>query len=118
MKIASVQKDLDWVVAVDSTLCQEFTALALRDPELREIMCELQYDVERTAADILRSLASQHGIELAVPAEQVAPLFLAGVDGLMARYLVLRQDGQNPGQETLPLLDALVNGVLTICLGS
>ncbi|GAA1950629.1 TetR/AcrR family transcriptional regulator [Kitasatospora viridis] len=98
-------------------LCQELTSLSLRDPELREIMRELQYDLERTATGMITSLAEQHGVELAMPAEQVAPLFLAGIDGLMTRYLVLRQDGQDPGEETLPLLDALVNGVMSVCLG-
>lgn len=45
--------------------------------------------VERTAADIITGLASDCGEELATPAADIAIHFLAGVDGLTERQLLL-----------------------------
>ncbi|MGW0662552.1 TetR/AcrR family transcriptional regulator [Streptodolium elevatio] len=73
-----------------STLLTEFTVLALRDPELRDIMRAHERTIERTAADILTGLAAEADQELATPALDIAIHFLTALDGLIQRYLLFQ----------------------------
>ncbi|WP_371517283.1 TetR/AcrR family transcriptional regulator [Kitasatospora sp. NBC_01300] len=99
-------------------LLSEFAALAMRDPDLQEIMRALQHGIERTAAEMLTALAEAHGLELATPAEEIAVHFLTGFDGLTDRYLALRAPGEQPDQGTLRALDLLVATTVGLCLGA
>ncbi|MEV0535620.1 TetR family transcriptional regulator [Kitasatospora sp. NPDC050463] len=99
-------------------LLDEFAALALRDPDLQEIMRALQHEIESTAAQMLEALADAHGLELALPARDIATHFLTGFEGLTGRYLVLRRTGEQPDAEALRALDLLVATTIGLCLGS
>ncbi|MGW4896210.1 TetR/AcrR family transcriptional regulator [Kitasatospora sp. NPDC004240] len=111
-----------WAGAVNEPgrciLLAEFETLALRDPGLREIMCALQHEIEKVAAEILLSLARTHGLELARPATEIAVYFLAGFDGLCKRHLMLEPQepdaAQDPGTERA--LDLLVATSIGLCL--
>ncbi|MCG6499391.1 TetR/AcrR family transcriptional regulator [Kitasatospora sp. A2-31] len=99
-------------------LMSEFSALAMRDPDLQEIMRALQYEIEDTAAELLTALAAAHEQPLATPAADVAVHFLAGFHGLTDRYLVLRAAGEEPDQESRRALDLLVATTVGLCLGA
>lgn len=90
----------------------------MRDPDLQEIMRALQHGIERTAAEMLTTLAEAHGLELAMPAEEIAVHFLTGFDGLTDRYLALRAPGEQPDHGTLRALDLLVATTVGLCLGA
>ncbi|MQS13813.1 TetR/AcrR family transcriptional regulator [Streptomyces kaniharaensis] len=98
-------------------LLSEFESLAMRDPDLHEIMAGLQREIEGTATDMLTALAAAHGLTLAMPARDIAVLFLGGFDGLTARYLALRAPGGEPDPDTLRTLDLLVATMVGLCLG-
>ncbi|WP_395294558.1 TetR/AcrR family transcriptional regulator [Kitasatospora hibisci] len=98
-------------------LMSEFSALAMRDPDLQEIMRALQYEIEETAAELLTALAAAHEQPLAAPAADVAVHFLAGFQGLTDRYLVLRAADEEPDQESRRALDLLVATTVGLCLG-
>lgn len=99
-------------------LLTEFGALAMRDPDLQEIMRGLQREVEGTATEMLTALAAAHGLTLAMPAREIAVHFLSGFDGLTARYLALRAPGAQPDADTLQALDLLVATTVGLCLGA
>ncbi|MFJ3789312.1 TetR/AcrR family transcriptional regulator [Kitasatospora sp. NPDC090091] len=99
-------------------LMSEFSALAMRDADLQEIMRALQYEIEETAAELLTALAAAHEQPLAAPAADVAVHFLAGFQGLTDRYLVLRAAGEEPDQESRRALDLLVATTVALCLGA
>lgn len=99
-------------------LLAEFETLALRDPDLQEIMRALQHEMERTAAEILAGLAEAHGLPLARPAHDVAVHFLAGFDGLTARYLTLKGIEEGAEEEAVAALDLLVSTAIGLCLGT
>ncbi|MGW6913773.1 TetR/AcrR family transcriptional regulator [Kitasatospora sp. NPDC054939] len=96
-------------------LLTEFEALAMRDPDLQEIMRAVQHEIERTAAEIITALAETHGERLTLPAEDLAVHFLAGFDGLSRRYLVVRTPDGQVDEESLRALDLLVTGILQLC---
>ncbi|MFE6050221.1 TetR/AcrR family transcriptional regulator [Kitasatospora sp. NPDC056446] len=98
-------------------LLSEFSALAMRDPDVQEIMLGLQRAIEGTATEMLTALAAAHGLALAVPATEIAVHFLSGFDGLTARYLALRAPGGRPDADTLRALDLLVATTVGLCLG-
>ncbi|TQF01233.1 TetR/AcrR family transcriptional regulator [Kitasatospora acidiphila] len=98
-------------------LLEEFAALALRDPDLQEIMSGLQKRTEETATAIISGVAEAHGLELALPAHELAIQFLAGFDGLVTRYLVLRRAGEQADEEAARQLDLLVATMIGLCLG-
>ncbi|MBO1416885.1 TetR/AcrR family transcriptional regulator [Streptomyces sp. FH025] len=98
-------------------LLSEFGALAMRDPDIQEIMLGLQRDIEGTADEMLSALAAAHHLTLAVPAQQIAVHFLSGFDGLTARHLALRSPGEEPDPDTLRGLDLLVATTVGLCLG-
>ncbi|MEV7597743.1 TetR/AcrR family transcriptional regulator [Kitasatospora sp. NPDC089797] len=98
-------------------LLSEFGALAMRDPDVREIMLGLQRAIEGTAAEMLATLATAHGLTPALPAERIAVHFLSGFDGLTARHLIRQQPGEQPDRETLEALDLLVASTVGLCLG-
>jgi AcrR family transcriptional regulator len=98
-------------------LLEEFNALALRDPDLQEIMSGLQHRTEETAAAIISGVAEANGLELALPPRELAVHFLAGFDGLVTRYLVLRRAGEQPDEEAARQLDLLVATTIGLCLG-
>jgi len=67
----------------------ELTMWALRTPGMAAVATwqyELYLDVLTT---LWTQAAARAGVTLAVPAEQLARLFLAGVDGLILQYLTL-----------------------------
>ncbi|GAB7181210.1 helix-turn-helix domain-containing protein [Kitasatospora sp. Ki12] len=99
-------------------LLTEFAALAMRDPDLQEIMRALQYETEGTAAEMITALARVHDLRLAVPAEEIAVHFLSGFNGLTDRYLSLRAPGERPGPDTLRALDVLVATTVGLCLAA
>ncbi|AUY50019.1 TetR family transcriptional regulator [Streptomyces sp. CB01881] len=99
-------------------LLAEVETLAMRDPELQEIIRGLQGETERIAAAMLTALADAHGLTLALPAREVAIQFLAGFDGLCGRHLVLRADHAEPDEEALRALDLLVATTVGLCLGT
>ncbi|MFF7992844.1 TetR/AcrR family transcriptional regulator [Kitasatospora xanthocidica] len=99
-------------------LLSEFAALAMRDPDLQEIMRALQYETEGTAAEMITALARVHDLRLAVPAEEIAVHFLSGFHGLTDRYLSLRAPGERPGPDTLRALDVLVATTVGLCLAA
>ncbi|MFB7123997.1 MULTISPECIES: TetR/AcrR family transcriptional regulator [Streptomycetaceae] len=99
-------------------LLSEFGALALRDPDMREIMLEMQHDIEGTAVEMLDALAAAHGLTLALPARRIAVHFLGGFDGLTARHLTLRNPGDRPDPDTLEALELLVATTVGLCLGT
>ncbi|MEU9046931.1 MULTISPECIES: TetR family transcriptional regulator [unclassified Kitasatospora] len=99
-------------------LLSEFAALAMRDPDLQEIMRALQYETEGTAVEMITALAEAHGLRLPVPAEEIAVHFLTGFHGLTDRYLSLRAPGEQPGPDTLRALDLLVATTVGLCLGT
>jgi AcrR family transcriptional regulator len=98
-------------------LISEFSALALRDADLQDIMRGLQHQLEETAAELIRAVAEAHGLRLAMSAQDLAIYFLAGFDGLTNRYLVLRRAGEQPGAEAMRALDLLVATTIGLCLG-
>ncbi|MFE4516255.1 TetR/AcrR family transcriptional regulator [Kitasatospora sp. NPDC056783] len=98
-------------------LLSEFAALAMRDPDLQDIMWAMQRGIEGTAAEILGALADAHGIRLALPAPEVAVFFLAGFDGLTSRHLAQRTPGEPTDPDTLRALDLLVTTAVGLCLG-
>ncbi|MED7950192.1 MULTISPECIES: TetR/AcrR family transcriptional regulator [unclassified Streptomyces] len=99
-------------------LITEFTALSLRDPDLQEIMRAVQHEIESTAAELLTALAEAHGQTLAVPADEIAVLFLVGFNGLTDRYMVLRRAGERPDAVALHTLDLLIATTIGLCLGA
>ncbi|MER7754616.1 TetR/AcrR family transcriptional regulator [Kitasatospora sp. NPDC097643] len=99
-------------------LLSEFAALAMREPDLQEIMGALQHEVENTAAEMLTALAATHGITLALPAREISVHFLTGFDGLTDRYLALQARGERPDADTLRGLDLLVATTVGLCLGA
>ncbi|MFD8755719.1 TetR/AcrR family transcriptional regulator [Kitasatospora sp. NPDC059577] len=99
-------------------LLTEFSALAMRDPDLQEIMRALQQETEGTATEMITALADAHGLRLAAPAEEIAVHFLTGFHGLTDRYLSLRAPGEQPGPDTLRALDVLVATAVGLCLGT
>ncbi|CAN3982517.1 TetR/AcrR family transcriptional regulator [Kitasatospora purpeofusca] len=99
-------------------LITEFSAMALRDPDLQETMRALQHEIEDTAAAMLTGLAAAHGLTLPVPAGEVAVYFLAGFNGLSDRYLVLKAAGEDPEAESRRALDLLVATTVGLCLGA
>ncbi|MET8541350.1 TetR family transcriptional regulator [Kitasatospora sp. NPDC004799] len=99
-------------------LLSEFAALAMRDPDVREIMLGLQREIEGTATEMLTALAAAHGLTLAMPAREIAVHFLSGFDGLTARQLALRGADDRSGTETLRALDLLVATTVGLCLGT
>ncbi|MGW2248996.1 TetR/AcrR family transcriptional regulator [Kitasatospora sp. NPDC001660] len=98
-------------------LLSEFGALAMRDPDLQEIMLALQREVEGTAAEMLTALAAAHGLTLPTPAREIAVHFLSGFDGLTARHLTLGAPGAEPDADTVRALDLLVATTVGLCLG-
>ncbi|MGA5819043.1 TetR/AcrR family transcriptional regulator [Kitasatospora sp. NPDC094028] len=98
-------------------LLSEFAALAMRDPELQEIMRAMQHQLEGTATVMVTALADAHGIRLATPAREVAIHFLAGFDGLTDRHLALRTPGEPADPDTLRGLELLVATTVGLCLG-
>ncbi|MFJ9769923.1 TetR/AcrR family transcriptional regulator [Kitasatospora sp. NPDC101157] len=98
-------------------LLSEFETLAMRDPDVREIMLGLQRAIEGTATEMISALATAHGLTLASPAGRIAVHFLSGFDGLTARHLILRHPGERPDPETLEALDVLVATTVGLCLG-
>ncbi|WP_316526529.1 TetR/AcrR family transcriptional regulator [Kitasatospora brasiliensis] len=98
-------------------LLAEFGTLAMRDPDLQEIMSAMQRGLEGTAAEMLGALADAHGIRLALPAREVAIFFLAGFDGLTGRHLAQRTPGEPTDPDTLRALDLLVTTAVGLCLG-
>ncbi|MFD0276547.1 TetR/AcrR family transcriptional regulator [Kitasatospora sp. NPDC127111] len=99
-------------------LMSEFAALAIRDPDLQEIMRALQHEIESTAAELLTALAEAHGQPLAMSAHEISVVFLAGFNGLTDRYLLLRAAGEEPEQESRRALDLLVATTVGLCLGA
>ncbi|MFG3050393.1 TetR/AcrR family transcriptional regulator [Kitasatospora sp. NPDC048239] len=99
-------------------LLSEVETLALRDPELREVIRGLQDETEQIAAGMLSALADAHGQALAVPARDVAVQFLAGFDGLCGRYLVLGPADAEADAEALRALDLLVATTVGLCLSA
>lgn len=91
-------------------LLTEFTAFALRDPDLLEIMRAHERGVERTAAEILAALADSCDVKLARPAADIAAYFVAGFDGLTSRNLILA-DGSHAEMG----LELLVATTLDLC---
>ncbi|MER5351101.1 TetR/AcrR family transcriptional regulator [Kitasatospora sp. NPDC002551] len=100
------------------SLITEFAAMALRDPDLQEIMRALQHEIEATAAELLTALAAAHGQEPALPAHEISLYFLAGFNGLTDRYLVLKAAGEDPEEESRRALDLLVATTVGLCLGA
>ncbi|CAM5413575.1 TetR family transcriptional regulator [Streptomyces viridifaciens] len=98
-------------------LLSEFETLAMRDPDVREIMLGLQRAIEGTAGEMIGALAAAHGLTLAAPAGRIAVHFLSGFDGLTARHLIRRHPGEQPDPETLTALDVLVATTVGLCLG-
>ncbi|MFE3880197.1 TetR/AcrR family transcriptional regulator [Kitasatospora sp. NPDC059146] len=99
-------------------LLSEFETLAMRDPDVREIMLGLQHAMECTATEMLAALATAHGLTLALPADRIAAHFLTGFDGLTARHLIRSLPGEPPAPETLEALDLLVTTTVGLCLGA
>ncbi|KJS56012.1 TetR/AcrR family transcriptional regulator [Streptomyces rubellomurinus] len=99
-------------------LLSEFAALAMRDPDLQEIMSAMQREIEGTAAEMLTALAEAHGIRLALPAREVAVFFLAGFDGLTDRHLAQRTPGEPADPDTLRGLEVLIATAVGLCLGA
>ncbi|GAA1382868.1 hypothetical protein GCM10009639_02430 [Kitasatospora putterlickiae] len=99
-------------------LITEFSAMALRDPDLQEIMRAVQHEIETTAAELLTGLAAAHGLSLPLPAQEVSVYFLAGFNGLTDRYLVLKAAGEDPEEESRRALDLLVATTVGLCLGA
>ncbi|RKT16140.1 TetR family transcriptional regulator [Streptomyces sp. 1114.5] len=99
-------------------LLSEFGVLAMRDPDVQEIMLGLQREIEGTAAEMLTALAATHGLALALPAREIAVHFLSGFDGLTVRHLSLRGTGDRPEADTLRALDLLVATTVGLCLGA
>ncbi|MFI2610224.1 TetR/AcrR family transcriptional regulator [Kitasatospora sp. NPDC018619] len=99
-------------------LLSEFGALALRDPDMQEIMLGLQHDIEGTAAEMIAALAAAHGLTLATPARRVAVHFLSGFDGLTARRLARSHPAERPDPDTLDALELLVSTAVGLCLGA
>ncbi|MFJ9697445.1 TetR/AcrR family transcriptional regulator [Kitasatospora sp. NPDC101183] len=97
-------------------LLSEFGALAMRDPDVKEIMLGFQREIEGTATEMIGALAAAHGLALAVPADQIAVHFLTGFDGLTARHLTLRSPGDEPDRGTRRGLDLLVATTVGLCL--
>lgn len=114
-----------------STLLTEFTILALRDPELRDIMRAHERSIEDTAAAILTALATDANETLAVPANDIAVHFLTALDGLIQRYLLFlphksdesAESGESGGAAEAADaaarrgLDLLVESTLGLCRG-
>ncbi|MFI6152132.1 TetR/AcrR family transcriptional regulator [Kitasatospora sp. NPDC051170] len=98
-------------------LLSEFGALAMRDPDVKEIMEGFQREIEGTATEMLTALAAAHDLTLAVPANLIAVHFLSGFDGLTARHLTLRSPDDEPDPETLRGLELLVATTVGLCLG-
>jgi hypothetical protein len=68
----------------------ELTMWALRTPGMADV-ARRQYELYlEAAATSWSAAAAKVGVPLAVPAEQLARLFLAGLDGLILQYLTLR----------------------------
>ncbi|MEV6975100.1 TetR/AcrR family transcriptional regulator [Kitasatospora sp. NPDC093806] len=99
-------------------LMNEFAALAMRDPDLQEIMRALQHEMESTATELLTGLSAAHAQPLALPAHEIAVHFLAGFDGLTERYLVFKATGEQSREESLRALDLLVATTIGLCLGT
>ncbi|MFC5668238.1 TetR/AcrR family transcriptional regulator [Kitasatospora misakiensis] len=99
-------------------LITEFSAMALRDPDLQETMRALQHEIEDTAAELLTGLATAHGQALALPAREISVYFLAGFNGLTDRYLVLKAAGEDPEEESRRALALLVATTVGLCLGT
>lgn len=93
-------------------LLDEFAILALREPELLDVMRGYQREIERAAAEIITSIADATDQRLALPAEDVAAYFLAGFDGLHNRHRLLAADEQDSAR----LLDELVAATLDMCV--
>ncbi|MFI9361027.1 TetR/AcrR family transcriptional regulator [Kitasatospora sp. NPDC053057] len=98
-------------------LLSEFETLAMRDPDVREIMLGLQCAIEGTATEMISTLAAAHGLTLAAPVDRIAVHFLSGFDGLTARHLIRCHPGEQPEPETLEALDVLVATTVGLCLG-
>ncbi|MBV2152232.1 TetR/AcrR family transcriptional regulator [Kitasatospora sp. SUK 42] len=99
-------------------LLSEFSALSLRNPDLQEIMRSLQHEIEGTAAEMISTLATVHGIRLAAPAQEIAAHFLTGFTGLTDRHLHLRAPDGSADPSTLRALDVLVATTVGLCLGA
>ncbi|MFE7561552.1 TetR/AcrR family transcriptional regulator [Kitasatospora sp. NPDC057500] len=99
-------------------LITEFSAMALRDPDLQETMRALQHEIEATAAALLEGLAATHGQPLALPAREISVYFLAGFNGLTDRHMVLKAAGEDPEEESRRALDLLVATTVGLCLGT
>jgi AcrR family transcriptional regulator len=99
-------------------LLSEFSALAMRDPDVREIMLGLDRAIEGTATEMLTALAVAHRLTLAVPAREIAVHFLSGFDGLTARHLTGHSPGEPADPDTLRALDLLVATTVGLCLGA
>ncbi|WP_406202640.1 TetR family transcriptional regulator [Kitasatospora sp. NBC_01560] len=97
-------------------LLAEVETLAMRDPELRDIIRGLQDETERIASGMLTALADAHGLTLALPAQDIAIQFLAGFDGLCGRHLVLGAGHEQPDEAALRALDLLVGTTVRLCL--
>jgi hypothetical protein len=68
-------------------LVTEFRVLAARDPELNRRYAAAHATTVNGAAGILSAMAERDGISLAVPARQLAELFLAVETGIALEQL-------------------------------
>ncbi|MER5886673.1 TetR/AcrR family transcriptional regulator [Streptomyces sp. NPDC001941] len=93
-------------------LLTELNMFALRSPKLQEAIESHYREAGEVTARLIQAAATRAGYTLAVPAETVTRLFLAGFDGLILQRLSLPDDAAE-----LPALRALVSSVVALAGG-
>jgi AcrR family transcriptional regulator len=89
-------------------LLVELTTYALREPELRDLAIGLYESYDRLAEDAVRALYARAELEEPrLPAEEVAPLVVAGLNGLVMSLLV-HGDRERSRRDLGNLVDSLV----------
>ncbi|MFG3253955.1 TetR/AcrR family transcriptional regulator [Streptomyces sp. NPDC048172] len=97
-----------------SLLHTELSTYALRSPELREVLRDFQRRMEETAASLLTETAARSGRTPAEDPLVVARFFLAGLDGIEQRYLLMSDGTDESDAAATDDLDRLVTAVLRL----